>query len=311
MVQSYKAIAFKNGEELTISNIHYDSSIGGWQVFSLPNCVMYVETGKSFKNQVQFRYMNTDKDNYKWRVVENKYVPGRDMNLYIKDSEYDTRGGLAFFYHNITQSQYSDTSDPYYGGTYVFENFTNLDGTYNIYVNGKNSLGKNFNDALTDYPNYNVFFNAYKGTGNMYSMTVLLNQDYNPRPYSPGYKDDQIKSFYPNSVAPYRSVRLREVKFPTAVDDLIFFQDLDLYDRSKWDNYQGLLAADKYEQAADYVELADLDYYGAPLFNHIEELIEAVETYALDYMPKVELVKYTTTLPSSGKGQMHYVSKDN
>ena len=72
-------------------------------------------------------------------------------------------------------------------------------------------------------------------------------------------------------------------QFPTAIDNLLFLNDIDLEHITE-SNYQNQLAlAGLYSQSSDYLEkTATMDSICASLFNLIENRIYATQTYLMN-----------------------------
>lgn len=85
--------------------------------------------------------------------------------------------------------------------------------------------------------------------------------------------------------------------FPAAIDSLIFFQDISLDNREKYDRYQQLLNTGKPESAAAYLQETGLPYYGADLFRLIENRICHLQTYLKSLTPKTNPHSFSSDAP--------------
>lgn len=69
--------------------------------------------------------------------------------------------------------------------------------------------------------------------------------------------------------------------YPSKVDNLIFFQDVSLDNKEIFLNYQNLLSQKLYEESALYIKESGIPYYGAELFNLIENMISNTQKHLL------------------------------
>lgn len=70
-----------------------------------------------------------------------------------------------------------------------------------------------------------------------------------------------------------------ESSYPTAIDDLLCLQDVDLDHLHISYEHQGLLAAERYTDAGGLLESCDMDSMCASLFNLLENRIYATQNH--------------------------------
>lgn len=88
-------------------------------------------------------------------------------------------------------------------------------------------------------------------------------------------------------------------KFPTSIDDRIFFQDICIDKLPIMEQYQKFIAAKAYSNASDYLNKSSVSFYGAFLLNMLEERLIALENYVVHDMEKPDIVAYTDTEPTN------------
>lgn len=71
-----------------------------------------------------------------------------------------------------------------------------------------------------------------------------------------------------------------ESLYPEQIDPLIFYSDVDLNHADTIKQYQSLLSSGNYNTASEFLNNSDIDFYGAWLFNLIENELYAIETNA-------------------------------
>lgn len=86
--------------------------------------------------------------------------------------------------------------------------------------------------------------------------------------------------------------------FPENIDELIFFHDIALADSKVMSDYQKLLAAGSYMKASKLLRESDLLYYGAGLFNLIENMLYCLQTYQKEH-PKTNPHSFSYMEPSN------------
>lgn len=67
--------------------------------------------------------------------------------------------------------------------------------------------------------------------------------------------------------------------FPSVIDSLIFYQDLNLEYTDIFYRYQRFLRESNVSEAAQDLRQSGIPYYGAGLFNLIENRINSLQTY--------------------------------
>lgn len=87
-------------------------------------------------------------------------------------------------------------------------------------------------------------------------------------------------------------------KYPTSIDDRIFFQDTCIDKLEIMEKYQRLINAGAYSSASDYINKSDVSFYGAFLLNMLEERLIAIENYAVYELEKPDIVAYSDTEPT-------------
>lgn len=85
--------------------------------------------------------------------------------------------------------------------------------------------------------------------------------------------------------------------FPSKVDPLIFFQDIDISQVPILTEYQKFVKREMYDDANEYIDSKDLHGYCAGLFNLIENRIDAAQKHLLTKQ-KVNPIIYQTTEPN-------------
>lgn len=67
--------------------------------------------------------------------------------------------------------------------------------------------------------------------------------------------------------------------FPNKVDNLIFFQDIDIENKKIFIKYQELLHQEKYLEASQFLEASNISYYGADICNLLENMVYNLQNY--------------------------------
>lgn len=87
--------------------------------------------------------------------------------------------------------------------------------------------------------------------------------------------------------------------FPSVVDDLIYFADESLMTHEDIETYRGYLQNGDYTGAKNFLDtVANADYYGADLFNMIEERIYNTQLF-VSGREKLSPIVYSSTEPST------------
>lgn len=87
-------------------------------------------------------------------------------------------------------------------------------------------------------------------------------------------------------------------KYPKSIDDRIFFQDVCIDKLDIMETYQRMIKAGSYSSASDYINKANVSFYGAFLLNMLEVRLIAIENYVVYEMEKPDIVTYTDTEPT-------------
>lgn len=87
-------------------------------------------------------------------------------------------------------------------------------------------------------------------------------------------------------------------QFPSAIDDRIYFQDINLSQlttKAIWESY---LANSQYTDASNELNNANIDFFGASVLNLLENRLVALENF-LPTITKPVWTYYGTTEPSN------------
>ena len=87
--------------------------------------------------------------------------------------------------------------------------------------------------------------------------------------------------------------------FPEQIDSRLFMSDTDLEHIDLLQQYQNLLRRKKYSDASDLLENSDSFYYGASLFNLLEDRLHRIGQYLIAKEDKETIGYYQTTTPVS------------
>ena len=98
--------------------------------------------------------------------------------------------------------------------------------------------------------------------------------------------------------------------FPGDIDDRVYFSDVSLKHADVLEEYSSRMSAGEYQSASQYLasHKNDVDYYGADIFNIVENRLVAIETYARDVMPEVDRGYYGSEEPSETYEHMIWVA---
>ncbi len=72
-----------------------------------------------------------------------------------------------------------------------------------------------------------------------------------------------------------------KTKFPESIDDRLFFMDTDIPHVPVMKHYHNLLNAGNYTTASEYLKHSDVFYYGAWLFNLLENRLYKIGEYLM------------------------------
>lgn len=92
-------------------------------------------------------------------------------------------------------------------------------------------------------------------------------------------------------------MRNTTTQFPYAVDDRIYFQDINLSQLNTKTNYETYLANAQYTDASAELNNANIDFFGASVLNLLENRLVAIENYILTLV-KPQLTAYQSTEPT-------------
>lgn len=96
--------------------------------------------------------------------------------------------------------------------------------------------------------------------------------------------------------------------FPDGIDSRAFMSDTDLAHLDLLHQYQTLIRHRKYSEAARLLNHSDSFYYGAHLFNGLEDRLYRLGQYLTAKAEKEKLGCYQTEAPASPKTGMHWIS---
>lgn len=86
-------------------------------------------------------------------------------------------------------------------------------------------------------------------------------------------------------------------QFPSAIDDRIYFQDINLSQLNTKANYEAYKNAGDYTSASAELNNANIDFFGASVLNLLENRFVAIENYLLT-LEKPQLTAYQSTEPT-------------
>lgn len=87
-------------------------------------------------------------------------------------------------------------------------------------------------------------------------------------------------------------------KYPTSIDDRIFFQDISIDKLDIMKRYQTFIDAGAYTNASNYINGTNVSFYGAYLLNMLEERLIAIEDYVVHVLEKPDIVDYSDQEPT-------------
>ena len=87
-------------------------------------------------------------------------------------------------------------------------------------------------------------------------------------------------------------------KYPTSIDDRIFFQDISIDKLDIMRRYQVFIANGAYTNASNYINNTNVSFYGAYILNMLEERLIAIEDYVVHVMEKPDMVDYSDEEPT-------------
>ena len=87
-------------------------------------------------------------------------------------------------------------------------------------------------------------------------------------------------------------------QFPSAIDDRIYFQDINLSQLNTKANFESYLDIEDYTNASNELNNANIDFFGASVLNLLENRLVALENYILT-LTKPQLTAYQSTEPTN------------
>ena len=104
-------------------------------------------------------------------------------------------------------------------------------------------------------------------------------------------------------------MRKIDTKFPTEIDDRMFFQDISIPQIPIMNEYYKCLSSANYTMASELLNNSEVFFYGAWLLNLLENRLYQIGKYLFS-LNKEPLVAYTDTMPS-GDTQTHWIGSNN
>lgn len=92
-------------------------------------------------------------------------------------------------------------------------------------------------------------------------------------------------------------MRNTSTKFPSQIDDRVFFQDMNISQVPIFEQYQKYIKNDSYSMASDLLNKSEVFFYGAWCLNLIENRLFATGNYVMN-LEDVNLVTYNENEPS-------------
>ena len=96
-------------------------------------------------------------------------------------------------------------------------------------------------------------------------------------------------------------------KFPDAIDDRIFFQNINIDQSHIMDNYYAILDANDYTKASEYLNNSGVYFYGAWLLNMLENRLNAIGNYLINE-EKPKLMVYGTPSTQENTIGVHWIN---
>lgn len=95
--------------------------------------------------------------------------------------------------------------------------------------------------------------------------------------------------------------------FPEQIDSRLFISDIDLEHLDLLQQYQTLLGRKEYDKASALLENSDSFYYGASLFNMLEDRLYKIGQYVMT-KEKPSLGYYQTDVPALSKKGISWIA---
>lgn len=91
-----------------------------------------------------------------------------------------------------------------------------------------------------------------------------------------------------------------ECKFPSAIDERLFFNDISINQVSIMKNYYNFLNAKNYNMASKYLNNSEVFFYGAWCLNLLENRLYAIGNYIIQ-LEDMNLLVYNNLEPSTSE----------
>jgi hypothetical protein len=98
-------------------------------------------------------------------------------------------------------------------------------------------------------------------------------------------------------------------KFPSGIDDRLFFQDINLDQVSIMKNYQDNLNNGNYSKASDILNNSEVSFYGAWILNLLENRLGSIEDYAINLEKCEPLIDYSDLIPEDKN--LHWIGDND
>ena len=89
-------------------------------------------------------------------------------------------------------------------------------------------------------------------------------------------------------------------KFPSQIDDRVFFQDINISQVPVMKQYYSLLNSGAYTKASELLNNSEVFFYGAWCLNLLENRLFAIGNYAMN-LEDINLLTYAKTEPSESE----------
>ena len=86
-------------------------------------------------------------------------------------------------------------------------------------------------------------------------------------------------------------------KFPSEIDDRIYFQEVDLNHLDAKKSFETYMDAQDYDTAVNSLKSSGVFYYGADVLNLFENRLVAIEEYLMDESEAPALTAFQTAEP--------------
>ena len=96
--------------------------------------------------------------------------------------------------------------------------------------------------------------------------------------------------------------------YPRGIDSRVYAQDINIENVSVFNEYQSLLAQGKYKDASNLLNNSDVYFYGAWMFNLLENRLNEIGKYVMS-MEKPKLTIYQSEEPTVNIG-MTWIGDD-